>query len=225
MMLRESGDQSGEGQVEFVRARLALAEGNPSEAARHLLESHRLLRKDDERNRVNVFELISRMLVERGDYEPAIELLAVVQSTRERLGVSWTSSRELEFNDEVARCRKALTDSVFRERWAAGESLDQDALMRRFTILARGIVGKQQVVPIRSPTQNVIETVGGNRRLTPRELEILRMLAAGHSTKDVADTLFVTPRTVATHITNILGKLELPSRTAAVAYAMREGLV
>jgi DNA-binding CsgD family transcriptional regulator len=54
---------------------------------------------------------------------------------------------------------------------------------------------------------------------------VLTLLAQGHSTQEIADQLFVSPRTAATHINNIIGKLEVNSRTAAVAYAMRIGLV
>jgi DNA-binding CsgD family transcriptional regulator len=54
---------------------------------------------------------------------------------------------------------------------------------------------------------------------------VLTLLAQGNSTQQIADQLFVSPRTAATHINNILGKLEVNSRTAAVAYAMRIGLV
>ena len=61
--------------------------------------------------------------------------------------------------------------------------------------------------------------------LTAREVEVLTLLAQGNSTQQIADQLFVSPRTAATHINNILGKLEVNSRTAAVAYAMRIGLV
>jgi NarL family two-component system response regulator LiaR len=61
--------------------------------------------------------------------------------------------------------------------------------------------------------------------LTARELEVLRLIAQGQSNTEIAETLFVSDRTVSTHITNILGKLHLANRTQAVLYALREGLV
>ncbi|MDQ3524721.1 MAG: response regulator transcription factor [Chloroflexota bacterium] len=66
---------------------------------------------------------------------------------------------------------------------------------------------------------------GVSHNLTSRENEVLRLLAQGNSTREIAEALFISPRTAATHITNILGKLDVSSRTAAVAYAMRTGLV
>lgn len=60
--------------------------------------------------------------------------------------------------------------------------------------------------------------------LTEREIEILQHLAQGKSNQDIADDLFLSERTVRTHITNILGKLGLSNRTQAVLYALREGI-
>jgi DNA-binding NarL/FixJ family response regulator len=60
--------------------------------------------------------------------------------------------------------------------------------------------------------------------LTPRELEVLRLLAQGLRQDAIADRLFITSKTVATHIQNILEKLNVHSRAEAVAYAHRHGL-
>lgn len=61
--------------------------------------------------------------------------------------------------------------------------------------------------------------------LTRRELEILRMIATGVSTKAAADTLHVSPATVRNHVQNILGKLGAHSRLEAVAMATRQRLL
>jgi DNA-binding CsgD family transcriptional regulator len=61
--------------------------------------------------------------------------------------------------------------------------------------------------------------------LSPRELDVLRMVAAGHSDQAIADALFVSRRTVNTHVGNILSKLGAPSRSAAVAVAVRRSFV
>jgi NarL family two-component system response regulator LiaR len=60
--------------------------------------------------------------------------------------------------------------------------------------------------------------------LTPRELEVLRMIAQGYENKDIAEQLVISEATVRTHVSNILGKLHLASRTQAALYALREGL-
>jgi DNA-binding CsgD family transcriptional regulator/tetratricopeptide (TPR) repeat protein len=61
--------------------------------------------------------------------------------------------------------------------------------------------------------------------LTKRELEVLRLVAEGHTDREVADALIISPRTVNRHLSNIFVKLDVPGRAAAVAYAIRQGLV
>lgn len=60
--------------------------------------------------------------------------------------------------------------------------------------------------------------------LTQRELEILRLIAQGHENRGIAGQLVISEATVRTHVSNILGKLHLASRTQAALYALREGL-
>ena len=65
----------------------------------------------------------------------------------------------------------------------------------------------------------------GAATLTKREREVLRLLTQGKSDKEIGDELFISPRTAMTHVANLLGKLEVPSRTAAAALALRHGLI
>ena len=61
--------------------------------------------------------------------------------------------------------------------------------------------------------------------LTKRELEVLQLVAAGQCDREIADRLGISEATVRTHVSNILAKLNLGSRTQAALYALREGLV
>lgn len=61
--------------------------------------------------------------------------------------------------------------------------------------------------------------------LSPRELDVLRLLVDGLSNQEIAAELFISPRTVESHVANVLGKLSLDSRAAAAVYAVRHGLV
>jgi DNA-binding NarL/FixJ family response regulator len=63
------------------------------------------------------------------------------------------------------------------------------------------------------------------RELTTREREILALLGAGKANKEIAAEFSISERTVRTHVSNILGKLRLSSRTQAALWAVREGLV
>src|ERR1700694_2206303 len=58
--------------------------------------------------------------------------------------------------------------------------------------------------------------------LTSREHEVLRLLVAGRSNKEIAAALFISPKTASVHVSNILGKLGASSRTEAAAIAQRE---
>ncbi len=64
-----------------------------------------------------------------------------------------------------------------------------------------------------------------NPGLTPRELEVLRLMAAGHSNRQIARALFVTESTVKGHVNNILGKLGVRHRTHAVTLALKRGII
>jgi len=60
--------------------------------------------------------------------------------------------------------------------------------------------------------------------LTQREVEVLRLIAQGYENRNIAEKLVISDATVRTHVSNILGKLHLASRTQAALYALREGL-
>ncbi|MEH7336515.1 response regulator transcription factor [Neobacillus drentensis] len=61
--------------------------------------------------------------------------------------------------------------------------------------------------------------------LTRRELEVLKEIASGKSNKEIAASLFITEKTVKTHVSSILAKLELTDRTQAALYAVRNGVI
>jgi len=60
--------------------------------------------------------------------------------------------------------------------------------------------------------------------LTKREVEVLQVLAKGKSNREIGEILSITEATVRTHVSNILAKLHLASRTAAALYALKEGV-
>ena len=62
-------------------------------------------------------------------------------------------------------------------------------------------------------------------QLTPRELEVLRALSEGLSSKEICERLYIAPNTLRTHVQNIMGKLRVHSKLEAVAFALRHRLV
>jgi DNA-binding NarL/FixJ family response regulator len=65
----------------------------------------------------------------------------------------------------------------------------------------------------------------GLSALTAREREILALIAQGHSNREIAEQLVISERTARTHVSNVLSKLQLSSRTQAALLAIREGLI
>jgi DNA-binding NarL/FixJ family response regulator len=78
---------------------------------------------------------------------------------------------------------------------------------------------------IKSPEKDTEITNGSYRRLTPREQEIMRMLAKDLHVKEIADKLFISPKTVENHRSNIMQKLGLHSAIELARYAAKIGLI
>jgi DNA-binding NarL/FixJ family response regulator len=98
--------------------------------------------------------------------------------------------------------------------WAAGRALPLDeAVAEALTVDPTSEGAPQRPAPVVP------------HGLTPRELEVLRLVAAGRSDREVAEALFVSPRTVGAHVSHLLTKLGVDNRAAAAALASREGLV
>ncbi|MCE7003310.1 response regulator transcription factor [Kibdelosporangium philippinense] len=77
----------------------------------------------------------------------------------------------------------------------------------------------------RTLTRSLVSPHRTATALTPREREILILVAKGQSNRDIADALMISERTARTHVSNVLSKLGLTSRTQAALWAVREGLV
>lgn len=69
------------------------------------------------------------------------------------------------------------------------------------------------------------EQTGLIEKLTERELDVLRLMAKGHSNQEIAKIMVLSAATVHTHVSRVLAKLEVSSRTQAVVYAMRAGVI
>ena len=99
---------------------------------------------------------------------------------------------------------------------AAGDALLAPAITRRLI---------SEFARTRPPTGPAAAAPAALAALTPRETEVLRLVAAGLSNPEIAGRLVVTEETVKTHVSRILGKLRLRDRTQAVVAAYESGLV
>ncbi len=221
MLLRQEGNAVIEGVALSGVAKLALAQGDIPRATSMVLESIRLVGDSYQTCIIENADLLAATCSALGKHANAVELLSAADRNRRELGSAPTPRKVVEIGETDASARAVLTEQEYADQWAKGSQLDLDALTRRIGIVAREIIGRRHaaIVPGLSSEQGV------SHNLTSRENEVLRLLAQGNSTREIAEALFISPRTAATHITNILGKLDVSSRTAAVAYAMRTGLV
>ena len=105
----------------------------------------------------------------------------------------------------------ALRESVRIGRELGARPLIEDALT----------IGRRAHLRISDDVPNPASAVG----LTPRELDVLRLVADGASNSTIARALFISPKTVSVHVSNILAKMEVSSRGEAAAIAHRVGLI
>jgi predicted ATPase/DNA-binding CsgD family transcriptional regulator len=132
----------------------------------------------------------------------AARLLGAAESLRERSGAAWPAFVHADSERSADRARRALGDERFAAEWAGGQAMG-----------AAEIVGLERPRPPEHPAG-----------LTLREVEVLRLIAAGLTDAQVADRLVLSVRTVHSHVRSIYRKLGVSSRTAATGYAFRQGL-
>jgi DNA-binding NarL/FixJ family response regulator len=127
----------------------------------------------------------------------------------EQLPIIFLSGTRTEASDRVAGLLIGADDYMTKP-------LDPDELLARVRrALARSAAGDRATT---GPTAAAVA------RLTPRERDVLRLLAEGLGTGAIAERLYISPKTVGSHVQRILAKLGVHSRAEAVAFAYREGL-
>jgi non-specific serine/threonine protein kinase len=122
------------------------------------------------------------------------------------------------------RLRAAMGAEAFEAEYAAGRTLD---LARAAHQALQGLEAGREAPRAGARGSEPDTTVSGAAvtALTPRELDVLKLVAQGLSNPDIARRLFLSEHTVHRHLANILRKLDLSSRAAAAAWGVRTGLV
>jgi non-specific serine/threonine protein kinase len=120
-----------------------------------------------------------------------------------------------------AATRGALGEPAFDDAYAIGRTASLGSSIAEAAEYLEnplpGTAAKRPGVPRPASAEDV--------GLTPRELEVLRLLAEGKTDREIGELLSISRATAARHIANIFGKLDVSSRTAAAAYAFRQGLI
>jgi DNA-binding CsgD family transcriptional regulator len=146
--------------------------------------------------------------------ERAVRLLAAVEVARETSGVGRISHAPYAWRIDIdARAR--LGEPGFAVAWEEG----------RVRLFAQAV---DDALTIASSAREQAKSVPAGTNafgLTPRELDVLRLLVQGRSDREIGEALFIGTRTVQTHVANLFAKLGVNARAEAAAAAVRRGLV
>jgi non-specific serine/threonine protein kinase len=181
---------------------------------------------------------IAGAVAARGQPERAARLYGAAARLREQLGASTEGWRPAAYEREVAQVRAALSPAVFADAWGAGTALPLAAVIAEALadepladeplpvvpnpVADAGLTPRASDHDTHAPAEPIgpIDLLG----LTSREAEVLVLLAQGLSDREIAETLFLSPRTVGGYVSRLLTKLDLDSRTAAAVFAVRHDL-
>lgn len=247
-------DQAGPSSKALLcRARMALDEGDALRAVELLERLLRRLPTESVLERAPALELLVDARIKRGEFDEAAPNVAALREIERLVGTQpLRAAADLaEGMMEAARgdhdrARVLLEDAVdlfdrsqapFEAALARMElatsldALDRTDGAERETAAALECLLELGAEAEAGRARRILEVSGRDNgrsalpEISPRELEVLRLLAEGLTNKQIAERLVVSEHTVHRHVSSILRKLDLPSRTAAAAYAARHGLL
>jgi ATP/maltotriose-dependent transcriptional regulator MalT len=219
---------------------LALDGGDPAAAADAAERALRRAPAGARLDQVPALELLVRARSALGDLDAATEAYAELERAAAELGTPYVRGRAQRAAGGLAAARgdqegarRAFEDAV--DLLSESAAAYEEALARLELAAALAALGREQAaVGEREAGTAALAKLGARvpaaergalAELTPRELEILRLVAQGLNDAEIAQRLVLSQHTVHRHVANVRTKLRLPSRTAAVAYAARAGLL
>jgi predicted ATPase/DNA-binding CsgD family transcriptional regulator/transcriptional regulator with XRE-family HTH domain len=153
-----------------------------------------------------------------GDISRAVQLFGAVEALRE--GAHRTllpPNIRPKYEAALLKSRESLRESAFKDLWRAGRGWSLDTALAEAAAVTPGADESRP-----SPTG---QHASQAHNLTERELEVLRLLVAGKTDREIASELFISRRTVTTHVGSLLLKLGATNRVHAAAVAVRDGLL
>jgi predicted ATPase/DNA-binding CsgD family transcriptional regulator len=155
---------------------------------------------DDRNGLTMVLETLASMAAERGTHERAAILLGLAQRVRDLSSITLIELYRQQHEQSVSIIIRAIGRKAFDAAYARGRAMTID----------EGVAFAVEDKPTRKPVTPVKSA--SDTELTRRQLEIARLIADDLTNRQIADRLFLSERTVETHITNMLNKLGLNSR-------------
>jgi DNA-binding CsgD family transcriptional regulator/tetratricopeptide (TPR) repeat protein len=215
VLSRRAGDRFSRYITLYNLARLAQARGNLGEAAGWYREGLAIsLEAGDRANTAYCLEGLAAVAAARGDPERAAQLLGGAGALFDAVGMRvYTYRPDQALREQtIAAVRTRLDEETWTALQGAGAAMPMNDLLALAASLA------ERAAP--GPHPGLVSTYG----LTPREIEILRFIITHHSDREIADILYISPRTVGTHMNTIRNKLGVSSRREAARIAAELGL-
>ena len=224
-LFEQVGDDLGVAYARLGLARVAHRLGAFSVAAAHYLAALAMRREfGDRRGLVECVEGLAGVAAVTGQAERAVRLLAAASAARETLGAPLPAGARAGYEQAVASARGTLGADRFAAAWAVGRVLTLDeAGVLASAVSGTGREGDKALAEEGTGTPSA--ATANPYGLSPRELEVLALLAEHLTDKEIAARLFLSHRTVMTHVATVLSKLGVANRRLAAALAVREGLV
>ena len=217
-LFREIGERRTTPYALNLLGLLAWRRGDRARASSLLAEGTRLSRDLGSRLAVvNSLTTLATVAIADAKSERAARLLGAVEALREKIGAPIQPIERPTLDAMIAEMRAALGEAKFAAGWEAGRCISLDEAIAEALTFATS--------ELQTPCLDVAALPGMAWHLTLREIEILRLLVEGRSNPQIATELFISHKTVRNHVTNILTKLGVESRTAAASFALRHGLV
>lgn len=189
---------------------LARDQGDSERALAHYREGLELSREHgDRRLQAETLSGLASVTAGRTGPERAAQFFGAAEALRQQIGTSIQAWDRAAYERALGAVRAVLPPKTFESAYAAGQALPLA------TIMAMSVADTEPSTP----------DPGIAAGLTPREIDVLRLLTEGQTDREIAAALFLSPRTVGWHVTHVLAKLGVQSRSAAVAAAIRQGLV
>ena len=212
---RARGDPWGISIALISLGRIARNQGEIARAAAIYEEAVALYTEHGDRMKLGeCVEGFAHLAAARGTPERAARLFGAAEALYEATGTRSAPYDAASFERAVAGARAMLGKVAFAAAWAAGRALTMEQAVAEAT------------ADLPSPVARASKANASRRHgLSEREVEVLRLVSEGYSDQAIADALSISRRTATTHLTHILDKLGLDSRTAAATYAVRHGLV